>query len=238
MLGSLTSRVLFALSLIATTFASDQTINVPLTDPSIVLGGNTYYNGSLCGGSISLPDVRDSLAYSFNGSEIQLDFVAVPGEYFGNFTVSWPEDAVTSSDYPMWWSKQDTLNCSIRGSTIFSTSLSYQLNPDHHTVNLTNAGGGGIFVVGISYLKLPDSPASNPEIPGSEHRAVLSFLGCLAGYLRHRYLRRQKAKKAAAGSVEKDGPDSDASTIDQKQAAAKPRSRVSRWLESLMWASS
>ncbi|KAG8908568.1 hypothetical protein FRC01_007335 [Tulasnella sp. 417] len=236
MLGSLTSRVLFALSLIATTFASDQMVNVPLTDPSIVLGGNTYYNASLCGGSISLPDVRDSLAYSFNGSEIQLDFVAVPGENFGNFTVSWPEDAVTSSDYPMVWSKQDTLNCSIRDSTIFSTSLNYQLNQDLHTLNLTNAGGGGIFVVGISYL--PGPLASSPEIPGSEHRAVLSFLGCLAGYLRHRYLRRQKAKKAAAGSVEKDGPESDASTIDQKQAAAKPRSRVSRWLESLMWASS
>lgn len=257
MLSSLTSRLLLALSFAATTYASDRVINVPLTDPSIILEGHTYYNASLCGGGISLPNVGDSLAYSFNGSDIQLDFVVVPGEDFGNFT-AWPDGAAIGSGYPLWWGKPETLNCSFRDSTSFSSSANYQLRRDLHTLNLTNAGnskgGGGIFVVGISYFPDPLEFTSEIWVPASERRrgshigertvifaatfssvVGLSLLACLVGYLRHRHFKKRNAKKAAAGSVEMDDLGSDA---DQKQTAPKPRSRASRWVESLAWAAS
>ncbi|KAG8914872.1 hypothetical protein FRC00_010195 [Tulasnella sp. 408] len=156
------------------------------------------------------------------GSDIQLDFVVVPGEDFGNFT-AWPDEAVIGTGYPL-------------------CSANYQLRQDLHTLNLTNAGnskgGGGIFVVGISYF--PDPLESNLEIWGAERRrgshmsqrtlifaatfssvVGLSLIACLVGYLRHMYLKKRKAKKAAAGGVEMDDLRSDATTSDQKQAAPK-----------------
>ncbi|KAG9049063.1 hypothetical protein FS837_011336 [Tulasnella sp. UAMH 9824] len=142
-----------ALTFASTVFASDRVVIVPLTDPSIILDGGTYYNASVCGGALYLPNVGDSFSYSFNGSDIQLDTLVVSNTDVGNFTVLPDDTGIYAADSTPWDDPQ-SLNCSSRESNSFSISGNYQLQLGVHTLNFTNVGrstgGGGIFVVGIS----------------------------------------------------------------------------------------
>ncbi|KAG8907381.1 hypothetical protein FRC01_007700, partial [Tulasnella sp. 417] len=214
-----------ALSCAATVFASDRVVIVPLTDPSIVLTGNTRYNASVCGGAIYLPTVGDALYYQFNGSDIQLDTLVVSNTDMGNFTASPDEANILSADSTPW-DNPPSLDCSVRESSSFSLFGGYQLKLGVHTLEYKNigrsTGGGGIFVVGMSYFPdpLPSTfSTGTPEDPQpvfreakASSRVILAasvasvggvfILLCLGEALRRRLRNKRRANNASVESVD------------------------------------